>query len=176
MAIDKECMPTRDVLSRYLDYNADTGVFTWKITRGRVKPGDIAGTKATQGHLTIRLGNSSYTAHRLAWLFATGAWPHRSVRHRNGDLTDNRFANLVMLNPLRDRDPMTRKPVAPKRNQVLSHGVTPMHFRGDGSVRYDANVVVDGKVVFLGRFQTEEEAKDAFRRASGQDAVPFFGW
>lgn len=172
MGIFKECLPSRETLSRYLDYNPGTGIFTWKVTMGRVKPGDTAGTRTAQGHLSIRLAGSTYAAHRLAWLFATGAWPHRSVRHRNGDLTDNRFANLFMLDPLRNRDPATRKPIAPKRNRTLPHGVFPVHFQKLGVVLYQANVTLNGQVIFIGRFETEEQAKSAFRHASGQDMVP----
>jgi len=170
--IPKECLPSRETLSRYFDYDKDTGLFRWKVTIGRVKPGDIAGTKTPQGHLVIRLAGSTYMAHRLAWLFATGHWPHRTVRHRNGDPTDNRYANLVMLEPLRDRDPITRKPVVPKRNQKLSHGVFEVYFPSIDRTLYQANAMMRGETVFLGRFETKDEADAAFTNATGQAVVP----
>lgn len=172
MGIPKECLPSREILSRYFDYNPETGLFHWKVTIGRVKPGDIAGTKTPQGHLVIRLAGNTYMAHRLAWLFATGHWPHRKVRHRNGDPTDNRFANIVVLEPLRDRDPITRKPVEYKHNQKLSHGVFKVTFHKLGITMYQANAMMRGESVFLGRFETEEEAKAAFTNATGQTVVP----
>lgn len=174
MGLIKECLPSRDTLSQYLDYEPETGVFRWKVTTGRVKPGDIAGTKASQGHLVIRLGGSTFMAHRLAWLFATGSWPHRSVRHRNGNPTDNRFANLVVLDPLRDRDRVTRKPVVYKRNRSTPHGVFSVHFPKQDLVLYQTNATVGGQTVFIGRFETVEEAQAAFTKATGQATVPTY--
>jgi len=172
MGIPTECLPSHETLSRYFDYNKDTGLFRWKVTIGRVKPGDIAGTKTPQGHLVIRLAGNTYMAHRLAWLFATGHWPHRKVRHRNGDPTDNRYANLVMLEPLRDRDPVTRKPVTHKANQSMTHGVFRVDFPRQGITLYQANALMRGESVFLGRFETKEEAEAAFTNATGQEIVP----
>jgi hypothetical protein len=41
-------------LHELLDYDPDTGVFTWLEKRGRVKAGDIAGT-VTQDGIYIRV-------------------------------------------------------------------------------------------------------------------------
>ena len=42
----------------------------------------------------MSFGKRSYSAHRLAWLWMTGAWPKSDIDHINRDKSDNRFSNL----------------------------------------------------------------------------------
>lgn len=102
---------------KYLDYDPETGVFTWKWTRGRATEGEVAGTKnwnnAKKGPcIMIGLEHKRYPAHRLAVLYMTGEWPDTFVEHKNGDRCDNRWENLVvreLKNPRRET--RRKKPV-----------------------------------------------------------------
>ena len=88
-------MLTQKELKELLHYNPDTGVFTWLVTRGRNKAGDVAGnTNKNTGYLQIRLIYILYQGHRLAWLYMTGEWPREYLDHINGVRDDNRWVNL----------------------------------------------------------------------------------
>ena len=85
---------TQELLKSQLNYNPDTGVFTWAINKNQMKAGDTAGTKDTHGHLQIKILGKLYLAHRLAWLYMNGVWPKECIDHINCIRDDNRFSNL----------------------------------------------------------------------------------
>src|SRR5215467_8628570 len=76
-----------------LDYDFETGRFTWRVKRTRVTVGDLAGC-LDAGRYKIRISGRNYWAHRLAFLWMTGEWPQGEVDHKNGNPTDNRWSNL----------------------------------------------------------------------------------
>jgi hypothetical protein len=86
---------TWERLATVLDYDADTGIFTWKQRLAqRVHVGDRAGSQRADGVWQIRLDRGSYYANRLAWLYMTGHWPGSEVMHADGDPSNDRWANL----------------------------------------------------------------------------------
>jgi len=86
---------TAEQLRSILDYDPETGIFTWKAsTSNRVKVGDVAGCSNGDGYLRIRLHNRLFLAHRLAWLYVYGSWPEDQLDHVNRVRTDNRISNL----------------------------------------------------------------------------------
>jgi len=86
-------MITQSELKKFLEYHLDTGDFTWKVSRGNVKAGKVAGFTEVNGYLIIRINNNNYYAHRLVWLFITGNFPS-VIDHINGVRNDNRLSNL----------------------------------------------------------------------------------
>lgn len=84
---------TQERLREVLDYDPETGLFTWKLTlsnRGRM--GNVAGWP-TNGYILIRIDGIAHFAHRLAWLYLYGELPHE-VDHINTIRNDNRIINL----------------------------------------------------------------------------------
>jgi hypothetical protein len=83
------------ILRKLLSYDAKTGIFYWKEgRRGRVRKGDVAGTKNKQGYVCIFVDRKNYLAHRLAWLYMYGEEPPAIIDHINGVRDDNRISNL----------------------------------------------------------------------------------
>lgn len=86
---------TAERLREVLDYAPKTGVFTWRMKRGRAAAGSIAGCKHKHdGRIYIGIDGRLYKAHRLAWLYMKGAWPPAGIDHRDGIPDHNWIANL----------------------------------------------------------------------------------
>jgi hypothetical protein len=152
-------MLTYDHLRHALDYNADTGQFVWRNpSSDKMKPGQSAGT--IERYLQIRLGGKRYLAHRLAWLYMTGAWPDRQIDHINGDKLDNRWANLRLATPTQNN----ANAVARKRNSSGFKGVT-WHSRNR---KWQAQIAANGRHFYLGQFETAEAAAEAYQQAAAR--------
>ena len=81
-------------LRNILKYDPVTGIFTWLVSRGRVKAGDVAGVVDTHGYRKIRVYGKSYRASRLAELYVMGKWPEDIIDHKNRQKDDDRWDNL----------------------------------------------------------------------------------
>lgn len=92
-------MLTHDTLLDLLDYNKDTGLFTWKQHRGRVTRGSPAGSINDKGYLQIRVNGKIYLAHRLAWFYENMELlpPSKVIDHINRNPLDNRLTNLRVV-------------------------------------------------------------------------------
>lgn len=151
-----------------LNYEPETGVFTWRMTTTRTKVGAIAGAlSGANGYVRISLAGVSYRAHRLAWFYVHGEWPAMHVDHINRDKTDNRLANLRLVTQQQNMQ-NTRK----RKNSACDFkGVTP--FTRDKS-RFVAQIRYDGKQRKLGIFATQEEAHKAYCDAARERFGEFF--
>lgn len=87
---------TQARLRELLQYNPETGIFTWLQRRaGKAQKGSIAGRYHPSGHRIIRVDVTSYYAHRLAWIYVHGHIPDGLViDHINNVRDDNRICNL----------------------------------------------------------------------------------
>jgi len=97
-------MIDQDILKNLLCYNADTGDFSWEVSRGRAKKGAIAGNVKTNnsGHqyIIIRINNKGYYAHRLAFLYMIDRPLDENVDHIDGDSLNNKWDNLRAVDQL----------------------------------------------------------------------------
>lgn len=150
---------TADRLRELLDYNPDTGVFTWRKTSGRAGAGSVAGRSHHQGYCQIGVDGYRHSAHRLAWLHFYGEWPKAEIDHINGLRSDNRIANLRDV-PLRVNQQNRRQAHATKRSCDLL-GVT----WNKRQKRWIARLIVDGDVRFVDRFTDPQEAHAAYIEA-----------
>jgi hypothetical protein len=83
---------TVERLKEVLDYDENTGLFTWRVKHAHSRA--IAGAKDYYGYCVIRVDGVLYKAHRLAWLYTYGEWPVKAIDHKNQIKNDNRILNL----------------------------------------------------------------------------------
>lgn len=158
---------TQSRLKELLHYDLESGAFTRaKAVNNRTKAGEVAGRLNADGYVAISVDGVTHVAHRLAFLWVTGEYPSRDaqVDHINGIRNDNRWSNL--------------RKVSAQENQHNRHhadrfaGRTSkrlgVSFKDRGRSRWEANIRVNGRLVYLGRFASEEEASNAYMQAKAQ--------
>ncbi len=86
---------TQTELKELLRYEPKTGNFYWlSFRRGKALEGSTAGCVMNTGYIGIKIKSERYVAHRLAWLYMTGAWPEDRIDHIDGDRANNKWKNL----------------------------------------------------------------------------------
>lgn len=85
---------TQKRLKELLEYDKDSGNFTWKETRGGKRKGSVAGTIDCYGYIRISIDDKRYKAHRLAWLYVYGYVPENEIDHKDTDRKNNKWKNL----------------------------------------------------------------------------------
>lgn len=146
-----------DVLE-LLDYDIETGVFTWKKQRRGVRVGIPLGTCNGFGYLRITVLGQSYYAHRLAWFYVHGFWPKNEVDHINSIRSDNRICNLREATTSENQHYKFMSTVAgTKKRKTKVLGVS-WHAKAR---KWQAHC----KTAYLGLFTSISEASDAYRAA-----------
>ena len=144
---------TIERLRGLLNYAPETGVFTWIVHASQMHIGDIAGSVNGSGYLQIDIDGQKYKAHRLAWLYATGAWPTAQIDHVNGQRDDNRISNL------RDVSRSVNIQNLRKARSDNKSGLLGVSANGN---RWQAQINVGGKKRQIGTFATPELAHAAY--------------
>lgn len=141
-------------------YDYETGVLYWRWRVNNSVPKTLeAGTQRnSDGYLYVKVHGRSYPVHRVVMLMCYGfCGEGLEVDHINHIRNDNRLFNLRFV---------TRR--ENMRNQALSGksttGVTGVHF-SKARKKYVAQIKVDQKIIFLGNYNTLEEAAEARRQA-----------
>ena len=153
---------TQEYLKECLHYDPETGIFRWKKEPRPNRPliGQITGVTDEYGYVRIQIGSKRYRAHRLAFLYMTGAWPTNQVDHRDLNRSNNRWGNL------RDATQGQNSSNHPthKNNKVGLKGVGK---KTDGrSKPYAAHISINNKKYHLGYFATPEDAHAAYVAAA----------
>lgn len=147
-----------DQLRRVLKYDPTTGNITWLVSASSRAPvGSIAGTNATK-YRQVNFDGKIYRSHVLAFALHIGTWPDGVIDHVNGDGFDNRWVNLRVCT--RSMNQGNRKRSA--------HSLSPYkgaHYDGRYG-KWTARITVAGKRTHLGRFDTAEEAAEAYHVAA----------
>jgi len=150
---------TRERLCELLDYNPETGVFTWRISRGWRKPGTPAGKIQTDGYRQIPIDGRQYLAHRLVWFWHHGKWPDYEIDHTDHNRLNNRIENL--------RDVERHVNIANRRSYNAS-GFKGVSRKSKGSGFFARLTRIDGTTDYLGTFRSAEEAHQAFKAAHAE--------
>ena len=146
-----------DSITSLLNYDKDTGIFTWLKTTSRLAmAGSVAGSLDRNGYLIIKVNGKKYKSHRLAWFYIYKCFPSLSIDHINNNKLDNRIANLREAT----QSQQSHNRPALKRNVLGVKGV-----RKHGN-KYHALICKDGKQTFLGAFSTIKDAALAYTTAA----------
>lgn len=148
-----------EALRASLHYDSETGVFTRKVAASHARVGDVAGTvHKKRGYVEFWVLGELVKAHRVAVLWMTGAPPLGQVDHINGDRSDNRWSNLRVVDNKTNSENRTR---ANKNNQTGLLGVKWHASKG----KFESRIRCDGKLKYLGIFETAQQAHDAYLSA-----------
>lgn len=170
---------TQEIVRSLLDYDPETGIFTWRYRDREYFPTDhaqkawnakLAGKKAGAmsyyGYIQIAIFGRLFLAHRLAILYVTGSFPNIDIDHVDRDKTNNRFDNLRIVN--RSINQQNRvNPRSDNKTKIL--GV-----RQTQSGKFYAKIGINGKRHSIGTFNTPEEASAAYlaaKKALHPDAI-----
>jgi len=140
---------TQQRLKEVLNYDAESGVFTWAVGRKKAAKGAIAGGFSDRGYLTICIDGVKHRSHRLAWLYVHGFYPDQ-IDHENHIRHDNRLINLKASNSYEN----SRNKSKPSDNKSGVVGVSLSNRIGKEKTRWEVRAC--GK--FLGYFDNFFEA------------------
>lgn len=142
---------TYDEVRALFDYEADTG----RLRRlGARKPYPWRGAGKDRRYLITSIGNRTYYAHRLVWLYHHGFLP-KMVDHIDGDTKNNRIENLRECDNAQNQYNSRRK----HNNRSGYKGVA---FCKGYRKPWRARIVVNKAPVDLGYFDTPEQAALAY--------------
>lgn len=153
------CELTQAALKSVLRYEPTTGMFIWvnaRTGKGSGRRRETAGSKHNRGYVTIRIDLKPYLAHRLAWLYMTGAWPRQQIDHINGRRSDNRWINLREASPTFNGE-----------NQRHAQCTSIIGLLGVSAnkKRWSATITSKGRRHHLGTFNTPVQAHAAYIEA-----------
>jgi hypothetical protein len=145
-------MLTQDLLIEMFDFDPETGWFTNRYSRGRAAAGSRAGSETGHGYRRIIIGYNKYYEHHLAWLYVNGVWPDE-IDHVNGDRSDNKISNLRVCS--RSENCFNRKD---------GTGISGLKeaYLDSRSLKWFSKIQLGGQQVFLGSFDSPEEAHKAY--------------
>ena len=147
-----------EALAEAFDYDPESGLLVWRRGWRRSR---IAGCVNGEGAvvITLRWKGARYQllAHRVIWAMMTGRWPALVVDHRNGVPSDNRWKNLREAN-----------------YSESAHNIALSEFAGTAAIgrKWQARICVNRKYIYLGLFETREQAHAAYLEARAK-LVPF---
>jgi HNH endonuclease len=147
-------------LCEVVDYDPNTGIFRWKMrTSNRVAVGDICGQVDRHGHRSINIDGWRYLAHRLAWFYMYAVWPKEEIDHINQVTDDNRIENLREVS--RSQNNMNRS-----KNKSNAVGFKGVCRHPQAKHKFMAQITVNRKNIYLGLYDTPEEAHAKYVEAS----------
>ncbi len=154
---------TQDYLKSILDYDKDTGVFTWKNrcdVQQRINSrlvGTVAGSLRND-YLVIAIFRKKYPAHHLAWLYVYGEFPKLLLDHFDMNPKNNRISNLRLATRAQNGMNRLKQP----NNTSGWKGVS----RRRGRKWWEAKIMVRGNSIHLGNFNCPTAAYISYCKAA----------
>ena len=154
---------TQSDLKELIEYDAQTGVVTWKrrdrhwfksdlsMRKWNTRnSGMVAGSLKPGGYIYISILKTHILAHRAIWLLVYGVLPDLQVDHINGNKDDNRLCNLRMVTAEENRRNM-------RLMATNKTGFSCVTYSAKYS-KYIATISDKNKPIHLGTFEKKEDA------------------
>lgn len=162
-------IPTPEALRKLLRYDEATGQLFWLprtpetirnpgrratdacLAWNRKWEGREAFTATRKGYKVGNINQRTFTAHRVIWAIAYGAWPENMIDHIDGDRANNRLLNLRDVSATDNQRNM-------RKSARSTSGITGVYWdRG----KWQARITINDRLLHLGRFATKDEASAA---------------
>ncbi len=144
------------LLREILNYDPETGLFTWKKRiADKTIIGKVAGC-ATDRYVSIRIYGILYYAHRLVFTYIYGKCESPEIDHINGNKKDNRLSNLRLATTSQNKQNLCK----PQSSNTTGYLGVSRREKG-----FAAKISLLGNHKFIGLFETPEEAHQAYIEA-----------
>lgn len=143
-----------------LQYEAGSGLLFWRKWRTHSacasKHGRIAGSIFDEKYIIVTIRKKRVLAHRLIWLMVHGEWPADHVDHIDGNGLNNRIENLRLAT--KAENCRNRRPIsAPGRFRGV-YKIKKKKDRHNQTKFWQVRIMVNWNMIYLGCFETQEEA------------------
>lgn len=135
-------------------YDPKTGSLTRRVSRGRWRAGEPAGTIRTRVDATVHFEGRDMSMARFIYWLRTGEFPKAHVDHKNGNPLDFRWKNLRAATPSQNNANQKPRPNETGYPGVKRHGTA-----------FTATIAAAGWIYYLGRFKTAKAAGRAYKEA-----------
>lgn len=144
-------LPPIDELRQVFAYRSD-GVLLWKrVNCYNIKPGHPAGCLNNRGYFQVYCKGHIFLNHRVIWAILKREDPlDYQIDHINGNKSDNKIKNL--------------RKVTHGQNQRNKPSTKGFHFDAKDK-KWGAAIYLNKKKVWLGYFDTQWQAREAYLRA-----------
>ncbi|MEJ0093319.1 MAG: HNH endonuclease [Methylocella sp.] len=159
----KQELLTHERLKEVLHYDPETGLWIWRektAPKSHIQVGDEAGDIQSNGYVRIQIDGLRYLAHRLAVFYMTGRWPEHQVDHWDLNKSNNRWSNLrEATNGQNMANTSLRRDSSSSFKGVSRHS---------DDRKWWARIQVRGRRIYLGCFDTREDAHAAYIAAAAE--------
>jgi hypothetical protein len=145
-------LPSQERLNQLFNY--ETGNLIHKYHKRFL--GKIAGRKNVCGYIILKVDGAAFYAHRLIWKMIYGDLNNMDIDHINGIKNDNKIENLRLAT----RNINNENLKSAKKNNKL--GILGVCIKDN---KFISQIHYNGKVRYLGSFDTAEEASQSYLTA-----------
>jgi hypothetical protein len=139
------------------DLDLKNGTLYWKKRLSqRAKIGDKAGFLDENGYYIVGIKGKKYPVHRIIWQLINGKEPLK-IDHINGDRSDNRFCNLREVTHREN----TQNKKCHREGKLVGVTYRPINKNN----KWQAQIQIEGKRIYLGCFPTQIQAHHAYLSA-----------
>lgn len=144
---------TKELIRERFNYDPNTGELTYNISLKGTKAGSSVGSAGASGK-SVCINYKRYQITHIIWMYVYGILPDKIIDHINGNPMDNRLCNLRQVT---QSENLSNKHHPQNNNKLGILGVDKLK-----NNKYRARIKLNGKSVYLGVFETSEEAHQCY--------------